>query len=328
MLKRKYGRAVAAKIVSSHSPLDECIQSMKFLEHLSLKFNGRSIIPESIFPYFSPEFSFLSNLLPETHYLLDGYMAKDMKAAKQVFTLTNGLTVVAGSHTGYGVKLTRNQDRVLLDVHRPLFAVLDGMSGKSYGEETAVLFGQQLLKYYPDVEKAARETQEKLKELKITNAGVCFLAAEIVDQGQGRCVRIVQAGDCRLLLFNETGDLIFQTRPDRWIEDEIENGTISRFQARKSPGRHRVTAYVGLGSNPRTRFDVVEHKVQPGYRIVMMSDGIEVDPQVIEFFIKGKPADKAYDEIVDMLLESYDIPVKDSEVRIKRDNLSLMIVDV
>lgn len=159
------------------------------------------------------------------------------------------VTVAARSHIG-SVR-TINEDRVLNDEWRCLWAVSDGMGGHSRGDMAAQLVVSALGKLaQSDVPISATSVDTVLRD---ANCALFALNAEAGSQSgatvaglsfDGTEAMIFWAGDSRVYR-RRAGTLTLLTRDDRVVQEMIDAGVIDAGQARSHPRATVITRAVG-----------------------------------------------------------------------------------
>lgn len=94
------------------------------------------------------------------------------------------------------------------------------------------------------------------------------LIAVIVDGGRAL---IVHVGDSRVYHL-KSGELVQVTTDHSVVQEMIAKGQITEEQAKGHPRKHFITRAIGVESDVRPDFDIVD--VVPGDRMLLCSDGV------------------------------------------------------
>jgi serine/threonine protein phosphatase PrpC len=189
---------------------------------------------------------------------------------------------VAGD-TNVGKVRETNEDSLILEPARGLYAVLDGMGGANAGDiasqtardairdfvmqkrltlppkqllEGAILAGSRA------VFQSAQEHRER------HGMGTTCVAALVVDKSH---VIIGHVGDSRCYLLRG-GRLQTLTRDHTIVEELVDRGLLSADEAERHPYKNVLSR--NLGSRPDTRVDLLELEFKPGDRLLLCSDGL------------------------------------------------------
>ena len=188
--------------------------------------------------------------------------------------------------TDTGKKRNLNEDsffaEVLRDIH--LAIVCDGVGGANGGEvasATAVkifieTFNElmQLSVNYKDilytaVARAHDEIYSLAKESQTLNGMATTIVACVFDKDK---FYIVNVGDSRLYLIDEMSSGIRQlTKDHSYVQNLIENGTLTKKQAEAHPSKNIITSALGLDDFVDVAF--YEEKYTSGI-ILLCSDGL------------------------------------------------------
>jgi serine/threonine protein phosphatase PrpC len=191
--------------------------------------------------------------------------------------------VAHGSHPG--LQRDQNEDRVLVDPSRGIFAVVDGVGGHPGGEHASAIAIEQLSA------RLARETgspAERLREaITLANNAIldaaerdaslqgmtCVLTAALVS---GARLTVGHVGDTRLYKIRQ-GELRKLTRDHSPVGEREDAGDLSEAEAMRHPRRNEV--FRDVGAQPHapddTEFvEVVEETFEPDAAIVICSDGL------------------------------------------------------
>lgn len=228
------------------------------------------------------------------------------------------------SRTDVGLKRKINEDSILAEPNRSLWAVADGMGGHEAGEVASAMV-IDTLKALPDqqsldvmisgVGEAISEVNQALIRLASSRAskksiGTTVVALTIVD-GAYRCF---WAGDSRAYLLRD-GEMTRLSRDHSLVQDLVDAGMLSPHAAENHPNSNIVTRAVGVAES--IELDIVGGIAIPGDQFLLASDGLTrvVDDDELAVQLSRNPPPRAADVLIDMVLR-----------RGAPDNVSLVIV--
>lgn len=182
-----------------------------------------------------------------------------------------------------------NQDELLVDPSRGLFAVADGMGGHAAGEVASQMAIEALADTMPDgdvdetaegdldrlagyLERAFREGNRKIFESVESREDWRGMGTTIVAMvaRPNRAV-IGYVGDSRA--YRLRGDALERLTSDHsWVNEQVKLGLLSDDEAHRHPYRNIVTR--ALGNTAEVQVDVVEHDVRAGDLFLLCSDGL------------------------------------------------------
>jgi protein phosphatase len=192
--------------------------------------------------------------------------------------------IVAGAGlTDRGRLRPHNEDSLLVEAERGLFAVADGMGGHAAGEvashlaieavraslaETAHPDGDIPGRLRDAIEEANRRIAEQIEQQpECRGMGTTLVVA--VSEGE-RCW-IAHIGDSRAYLIR--GERITQLTADHsFVNELVRLGMLSREQAARDPRRNVVTR--ALGSGAMVVPEIHEYRVEAGDTLLLCSDGL------------------------------------------------------
>jgi protein phosphatase len=244
---------------------------------------------------------------------------------------STGVRVTAASVTDRGLNDKRplNEDSLICDVERGVFAVADGVGGAEAGEvasETAVEVIQQAFAHHKDGDDA-----EDLMEIAIQRANVsifqmarehprfAMMATTIVAlHVNGRHVTIGHVGDSRLYRLTPAGILKRETEDHSVVEEEVRAGRMTAAQAATHPSRNVISR--ALGAEQAVEVDMKTLDVEDGTTFLLCSDGItrHVNDEEIGAVLRSKSSlDDACSELKRLCFE-----------RGAEDNLTAVLVRI
>lgn len=193
-----------------------------------------------------------------------------------------------------------NQDAYMieeLDHNALLCVVCDGMGGAKSGDVASSLasevFAQEVkLSWKPDMDEEAID-QMLESALKLANFTVYDQAQQFEEfSGMGTTLvaalvhskgtTVLNVGDSRAYQIGEEG--ISQISVDHsWVQMMVDQGEITKEQAKSFPGKNYITRAVGTES--ATQGDIFHEKLERGTYLLLCSDGLTnlLDDQEILF---------------------------------------------
>jgi serine/threonine protein phosphatase PrpC len=196
-----------------------------------------------------------------------------------------GKRVLAAALSDPGRERENNEDRVLCDPERGIYAVIDGVGGESGGEiaaQTALeILQARLSRRTTDAARLVREAialaNKQIWERAQANpalAGMaCVLTVAVVDDGQAT---IGHVGDSRLYLLR-AGEIRKITRDHSPIGSREDVGEISEAEAMSHPRRNEIFRDVGSAPHEPDEegfIDVTRIAFAPDAALLLCSDGL------------------------------------------------------
>lgn len=174
----------------------------------------------------------------------------------------------------------RNDDAVGLLPN--LYIVADGMGGHKAGDFASrfsvIEFEKELKEQKArtvigTMEGAVRQVNEKLlreatAEPEYEGMGTTFVAACVTDQ----TLLVMNIGDSRLYLLQETGSIRQITKDHSLVEEKILRGELERKDAKNHPEKNVITR--ALGAMEHVIPDFFEVELAVGDYILLCSDGL------------------------------------------------------
>jgi len=188
-----------------------------------------------------------------------------------------------------------NEDRYLCNEEERLFLVADGLGGHASGEEVSQLAVECIeefvirsrssddipwpIKYRKNLSSEqnrlmAATTYAHYRICDVAEAnpsmkGMCTTLVGVVIEGDH--LAIVNIGDSRL--YQIRGGVIEQiTRDHSWVEEQVQEGLLTKEEARRHPQRHVLTSV--LGGEKRLRMDVSRAGILKNDLYLLCSDGL------------------------------------------------------
>jgi protein phosphatase len=189
---------------------------------------------------------------------------------------------VAGE-TSVGRVRTTNEDAMVVDPPRGLYAVLDGMGGANAGD-LASQTARDAIREFIAQRRMTMEPQALLAAAIQAGSAAVFSASQLARDRHGMGTTVVaclvvdakrvvigHVGDSRAYLLRN-GRLSLLTRDHTIVEDLVERGLLSAEEAERHPYKNVLSR--NLGARPETKVDVAELALQPGDRLLLCSDGL------------------------------------------------------
>lgn len=228
------------------------------------------------------------------------------------------------SRTHVGLKRKINEDSILDDTERGLWAVADGMGGHAAGEVASAAV-VDALRRLPDSRDFERFTRLAIEALRQVNDDLINLArTESSEKTIGTTVvglaiagdhfRCFWAGDSRAYWLRG-GEIMRLSRDHSLVQDLVDAGMLKPEEAESHENANVITRAVGV--RERLEVDTVSGDAQPGDIFLLASDGLTrlVDDAEIAGELAGHSMEAAADKFVKMVLD-----------RGAPDNVSLVIV--
>ncbi|MFL6284084.1 MAG: PP2C family protein-serine/threonine phosphatase [Pyrinomonadaceae bacterium] len=195
------------------------------------------------------------------------------------------LPVEAASVTDRGLseKRPQNEDSMLCDPARRIFAVADGVGGAQAGEVASQTAIEVLTEAFTN--HGAGEDAEDLMEIAIQRANdsiyrlsreqpkFAMMATTIVAlHVEGLRATVGHVGDSRLYRLKPDGQLQRETDDHSLVEEEVRAGRMTPEQALNHPGRNVISR--ALGAEASVEVDLRSFEVESGTLFLLCSDGI------------------------------------------------------
>ncbi|HSU82823.1 MAG TPA: protein phosphatase 2C domain-containing protein, partial [Thermoanaerobaculia bacterium] len=202
-----------------------------------------------------------------------------------------------------GLARENNEDRVLCDPERGIYAVIDGVGGESGGEiaaQTATeILQARLSRRTTDASRLIREAialankqiWEKAQANPALAGMACVLTVAVVDDGQ---VTVGHVGDSRLYLL-KSGQIKKITKDHSPVGSREDTGEISEAEAMAHPRRNEIFRDVGSAPHEPDEegfIDVTQIRFEPDAALLICSDGLSdlVTSQAILSLVESNAA--------------------------------------
>jgi serine/threonine-protein phosphatase Stp1 len=234
------------------------------------------------------------------------------------------MRVECASRTHVGLKRKINEDSILVDSARGLWAVADGMGGHEAGEVASAMVVQALsaLPAAEDIDDlvggavhALRQVNRDLIELARTEASGRTIGTTVVGLIlAGGFFRCFWAGDSRAYRMRD-GVLTRISRDHSLVQQLVDSGMLRAEEAERHENSNVVTRAVGVA--PEVDVDLIEGDGVCGDLFLLASDGLTrvVDDVEIAAELERSAPEAAADTLLETVLE-----------RGAPDNVSLIIV--
>ncbi len=195
------------------------------------------------------------------------------------------LAVEAAAVTDRGLsdKRPENEDSMLCDPARRVFAVADGVGGAQAGEVASQTAIEVLTEAFTN--HGSGEDAEDLMEIAIQRANdsiyrlsreqpkFAMMATTIVALHlEGLRATVGHVGDSRLYSMRPDGQLRRETDDHSLVEEEVRAGRMTPEQALNHPGRNVISR--ALGAEASVEVDLRTFEVEAGTIFLLCSDGI------------------------------------------------------
>jgi len=189
--------------------------------------------------------------------------------------------------TDVGRRRENNQDHVLVDLDRGIFAIADGMGGHAAGEVASQIAIEALAdtigsgngEIGDHVERAGRELEHAVLE---GNRRICeSVLARGEWRGMGTTIVALRALEDRAVIghvgdsraYRLRGDTLTRLTDDHsWVGEQVRLGLLTEVEARRHPMRNIVTR--AMGNRPEVDVELNEAELLPGDVYLLCSDGL------------------------------------------------------
>jgi len=243
----------------------------------------------------------------------------------------NSVTLEIASITDRGLNPKRplNEDSMLEDPARRIFAVADGVGGAEAGEvasKTAVEVLEEAFRHQTagaDIEDlmelAIQRANSSIHQMSTEHRKLAMMATTIVALHlDGHRATIGHVGDSRLYRLDPDGKLHRETADHSIVEEEVRAGRMTPEQAANHPSKNVISR--ALGAEPSVEVEMRIVEVKDGTTFLLCTDGITrhlPDPEIRELL---RANEGAKDVCAEMKRRCYE--------RGAEDNLTAVIVRV
>jgi serine/threonine protein phosphatase PrpC len=176
-----------------------------------------------------------------------------------------------------------NEDAVLHDPQRSIFAVADGVGGAEAGEvasQTAIEVLDEAFRHQTDgadiedlMELAIQRANASIHQMAQEHAKFSMMATTIVALHlKGNIATFGHVGDSRLYRLTPDGQLHRETEDHSIVEEEVRAGRMTREQAANHPAKNVISR--ALGAEQGVEVDMKTMEVEDGTEFLLCTDGI------------------------------------------------------
>ncbi len=192
--------------------------------------------------------------------------------------------VVCNGYSDIGLKRSNNEDAFVINPDLSFFALADGMGGMAAGEVASQAFAETVTEVFSkNEEQSERDILELVqKAFRLANERVFGLAANNPhNHGMGCTAELIafdnqkfvlgHVGDSRTY-FLRHGQLKQITRDHSFVQDHIDRGILTKYEAKESSKRNIILR--ALGTNETLSVDLIRGEILPGDCFLLCSDGL------------------------------------------------------
>jgi serine/threonine protein phosphatase Stp1 len=230
------------------------------------------------------------------------------------------------SRTNVGLKRSINEDSILVETDRGLWAVADGMGGHEAGEiaSTMVTDALRCLPETADIDELAAQAVQAIRDVNgelialarssdsRQTIGTTVVGLAVMD-GTFRCFWM---GDSRAYLFRD-GEISRLTHDHSLVQNLVDAGMLNPDEAETHENANLITRAVGVAED--CEVDLVSGEVRTGDLFVLASDGLTrvVNDQELADELQRGSTNEAADRLLETVL-----------ARGAPDNVSLIITRI
>jgi serine/threonine protein phosphatase PrpC len=198
---------------------------------------------------------------------------------------TQTFQVQSASLTDRGLNERRplNEDALLHDRERSIFAVADGVGGAEAGEvasQTAIEVLDEAFRHQVDgsdvedlMELAIQRANASIHQMAQEHAKFAMMATTIVALHlKGNVATFGHVGDSRLYRLTPDGQLHRETEDHSIVEEEVRAGRMTPEQAANHPSKNVISR--ALGAEQGVEVDMKTMEVEEGTEFLLCTDGI------------------------------------------------------
>jgi protein phosphatase len=176
-----------------------------------------------------------------------------------------------------------NEDALLHDQERSIFAVADGVGGAEAGEvasQTAIEVLDEAFRHQVDgadvedlMELAIQRANASIHQMAQEHAKFSMMATTIVALHlKGNIATFGHVGDSRLYCLTPDGQLLRETEDHSIVEEEVRAGRMTPEQAANHPSKNVISR--ALGAEQAVEVDMKTIEVEDGTEFLLCTDGI------------------------------------------------------
>ena len=224
---------------------------------------------------------------------------------------TQTFQVQSASLTDRGLNERRplNEDALLHDRERSIFAVADGVGGAEAGEvasQTAIEVLDEAFRHQVDgadvedlMELAIQRANASIHQMAQEHAKFSMMATTIVALHlKGNVATFGHVGDSRLYRLTPDGQLHRETEDHSIVEEEVRAGRMTPEQAANHPSKNVISR--ALGAEQGVEVDMKTMEVEEGTEFLLCTDGITrhvTDNELRQLMVVSNNLDELCDEL-------------------------------
>jgi protein phosphatase len=224
---------------------------------------------------------------------------------------TNTFQVQSAALTDRGLNERRplNEDALLHDQERLIFAVADGVGGAEAGEvasQTAIEVLDEAFRHQTDgadiedlMELAIQRANASIHQMAQEHAKFSMMATTIVALHlKGNIATFGHVGDSRLYRLTPDGQLHRETEDHSIVEEEVRAGRMTPEQAANHPSKNVISR--ALGAEQGVEVDMKTMEVEDGTEFLLCTDGITrhvSDNEIRQLMVVSNNLDDLCDEL-------------------------------
>jgi serine/threonine protein phosphatase PrpC len=224
---------------------------------------------------------------------------------------TQTFQVQSASLTDRGMNERRplNEDALLHDRERSIFAVADGVGGAEAGEvasSTAIEVLDEAFRHQVDgadvedlMELAIQRANASIHQMAQEHAKFSMMATTIVALHlKGNIATFGHVGDSRLYRLTPDGQLHRETEDHSIVEEEVRAGRMTPEQAANHPSKNVISR--ALGAEQGVEVDMKTMEVEEGTEFLLCTDGITrhvSDNELRQLMVVSNNLDELCDEL-------------------------------
>jgi PPM family protein phosphatase len=202
-----------------------------------------------------------------------------------------------------------NEDALLHDRERSIFAVADGVGGAEAGEvasQTAIEVLDEAFRHQVDgtdvedlMELAIQRANASIHQMAQEHAKFSMMATTIVALHlKGNVATFGHVGDSRLYRLTPDGQLHRETEDHSIVEEEVRAGRMTPEQAANHPSKNVISR--ALGAEQGVEVDMKTIEVEEGTEFLLCTDGITrhvSDNELRQLMVVSSNLDELCDEL-------------------------------
>ncbi|HLM54687.1 MAG TPA: PP2C family serine/threonine-protein phosphatase, partial [Pyrinomonadaceae bacterium] len=211
------------------------------------------------------------------------------------------LEAAAVTDRGLNERRPHNEDSMLSDSDRRIFAVADGVGGAEAGEVASQTAIEVLAEAFREhrmgddaedlMEIAIQRANDSIFHLSREDARYTSMATTIVALHiDGRRATVGHVGDSRLYSYSPDGQLRRETDDHSVVEEEVRAGRMTPEQAANHPSRNIISR--AIGAEPTVEVDMRTFEFEAGTTFLLCSDGItrHIPDEELAAILRGAPS--------------------------------------